>query len=97
MSPRFWLTLLAPAALASLLLIPKKEETGSTDTPLHLTPLHLTPLNRYRVGHDWVETPPTPKSKARDFLKGSIEKDFAQCQDKNCQTCQWTQLFGGEW
>jgi hypothetical protein len=91
-SPRFWLTFLAPAALASLLLIPKKEETSSTDTPLH-----LTPLNRYRVGHDWVETPPTPTSKARDFLKGSIEKDFEQCQDKNCQTCQWTQLFGGEW
>ncbi len=95
MSPRFWLTLLAPTLLIGLLFVPRKDVSVS-ETPA-ASPKHLKPLDRYRVGHDWVETPPTPTSKARDFLQGSIEKNFAQCQDKNCQTCQWSQLFGGEW
>lgn len=95
MSPRFWLTLLAPILLVGLLMLPKKDI--SVEEAQASTNAHLTPLERYRVGHDWVETPPRPTSKARDFLTGSIQKQFAQCQDKNCQTCQWTQLFGGEW
>lgn len=68
---------------------------------------------RLQFGHDWIESVPKAVESqsndegglARALLRpGSMPSSLrtkllsnTECRDPGCRTCQWMQLFGGEW
>ncbi len=73
-----------------------KQSTEESD----VLPHELGLLTAYRIGHDWVDIPPekTPDaSQASAIMRGFAPGKAVSCTQRDCRTCEWMRLFGGEW